>query len=187
MIRGGEIAIGTCLIFNGQPHIVVERESLGQGREASFVRVSARSLKAGGVVTQLFRGDELVEDAALELQDCQYQYEDGENYMFMNGHSLEQFAVHVGVHEERGPYLREGETYSIVMWKGEAVDIRIEARMVFTVALCEERMRSDAIAGGTKSVTTETGLVVRVPLFISQGERIVVDTASNEYIGRFDG
>jgi elongation factor P len=185
MIRGAEIAIGTFLVINGQAHIVVERLGSGRGRDASVIRVRARCLRAGSLVSQTIGTDELVEDAVPEFLDCQYQYEDGENFVFVDGGSLEQFALPLGGHEALGPYLREGETYSLVMWKGEAIDIRLAPRMVFTVASSERRM-SDAIAGGTKAVTTETGLVVRVPLFVRQGERIIVDTSSNEYLGRFD-
>ncbi|HET7838172.1 MAG TPA: elongation factor P [Rectinemataceae bacterium] len=182
MIRGADIGLGTWLLIQGQPHVVVERELLGP--LGSRVRFRATALRGGHPVRQTIGAAELVEAAEALTVECQYQYDDGESYMFLDRASLEQIALAVAENEARGPYLREGETYALVLWEGEPVDVRIPPKMVFTVAKAESRTRSDTPAGATKSVTTDTGLVVRVPLFIAQGERIVVDTATNEYVER---
>jgi elongation factor P len=187
MIRGGEINIGTCLLINGNPHIVVERDFVSPGKGAAFARLKAKNLKSGNVVTQTIKTADSVEDAQVELVDCQYQYNDGESYMFMNNESFEQFGVPVGAHEERGPYLKEGETYTLVMWESEPIDIKIPYKMIFTVVESENYIKGDTVSGATKPITTETGLVVRVPLFIKQGERILVNTESNDYVERVNG
>jgi elongation factor P len=184
MIRGGEINIGTHLLINGNPHIVVERDFVSPGKGSAFARVKAKNLKNGNVITQTIKTADSVEDAQVELVDCQYQYNDGENFIFMNNESFEQFGVSVTVHEDRGPYLKEGETYTLVMWDNEPIDIKIPYKMIFTVAESENYIKGDTVSGATKPVTTETGLVVRVPLFIKQGERIMVNTESNDYVER---
>ena len=91
MVRGGDINIGTCLLINGNPHIVVEREFVSPGKGSAFARVKAKGLKSGNVITQTIKTADSVEDAQVDLVDCQYQYSDGENYMFMNNESFEQF------------------------------------------------------------------------------------------------
>ncbi len=184
MIRGGEINIGTHLLINGNPHVVVERDFVSPGKGSAFARVKAKNLKSGNVITQTIKTADSVEDAQVELVDCQYQYSDGENYMFMNNESFEQFGVSIAAHEDRGPYLKDGETYTLVMWDGEPIDIKIPYKMIFTVVESENYIKGDTVSGATKPVTTETGLVVRVPLFIKQGERIMINTETNDYVER---
>lgn len=184
MIRGGEINIGTCLLINGNPHIVVERDFVSPGKGSAFARVKAKNLKSGNVITQTIKTADSVEDAQVDLVDCQFQYTDGENFNFMNNESFEQFGVSIKAHEDKQPYLKEGETYTLVMWEGEAIDIKIPFKMIFTVVESENYIRGDTVSGATKPVTTETGLVVRVPLFIKQGERIMVNTETNDYVER---
>lgn len=121
------------------------------------------------------------------LLDCQYQYNDGERFVFMDVETFEQFGIPLAAHEARGPWLKEGETYTIVMRGKHAVDIRIPYRMVFTVAESESYPIGEGSAGGTKPVTTETGLVIRVPRFIRCGDRILVNSESCEYIERVEG
>ena len=184
MIRGGDIGIGTCLIINGIPHIVVEREFVNPGKGAAFARVRAKNLKNGYVVTQTIKTADSVEDAQVDLVDCQYQYTDDESLHFMKNETFEQFEIPITAHEDRAPYLKEGETYTIVMWEGEPIDIKIPYKMIFTVAESENYVRGDTVSGATKPVRTETGLVVRVPLFIKQGEKILINTETNEYVER---
>lgn len=184
MVRGGDINLGTCLLINGNPHIVVDREFVSPGKGSAFARVKAKSLKSGNVITQTIKTADFVEDAQVDLVDCQYQYSDGENYMFMNNESFEQFGVPISAHEDKKNYLKEGETYTLVMWEGEPIDIKIPYKMVFTVVESENYIKGDTVSGATKPIVTETGLVVRVPLFIKQGEKILVNTESNDYVER---
>ncbi len=184
MIRGGEINIGTCLLINGNPHVVVERDFVSPGKGSAFARVKAKNLKSGNVITQAIKTADFVEDAQVELSDCQYQYSDGENFVFMDNESFEQFLIPIATQKEKRVYLKEGETYTIVMWEGDPIDIKIPYKMVFTVVESENYVRGDTVSGATKPVTTETGLVVRVPLFIKQGEKILVNTESNDYVER---
>lgn len=184
MIRGGDINLGTCLLINGNPHIVVDREFVSPGKGSAFARVKAKSLKSGNIITQTIKTAEFVEDAQVELVDCQYQYSDGESYMFMNNESFEQFGILITAHEDKKPYLKDGETYTLVMWEGVPIDIKIPYKMIFTVVESENYIKGDTVSGATKPIVTETGLVVRVPLFIKQGERILVNTESNDYVER---
>jgi len=181
MVRGGDIAKGTVLLISGHPHLVVDREFVSPGKGNAFARVKAKNMRNGNVVTQTIKTQEEVEDAHVDLIDCQYQYNDGENFVFMNNESFEQYFIPFPGHEDKKFYLQEGETYSILFWENEAIDIKIPYKMVFTVTESENYVRGDTVSGATKPVVCETGLVVRVPLFIKQGEKILVNTESNEY------
>jgi elongation factor P len=184
MIRGGDISLGTVLLINNTPHVVVDREFVSPGKGSAFARVKAKNLKNGNVILQTIKTADEVEDATVDLVDCQYQYADDENFNFMNNTTFDQFGVPIADHEDRKPYLKEGETYTLVIWEGTPIEIKIPYKMVFTVVESENYVRGDTVSGATKPVTTETGLVVRVPLFIKQGEKILVNTESNDYVER---
>ncbi len=184
MIRGGEIAKGTFLLFNGQPHVVVDREFVSPGKGAAFTRVKMKNLKTGNVVQQTIKTQDDAEDAIVDAEDCQFQYSDGEFYHFMNNTTFEQFGIPIVGNEDKKFYLKEGETYTVIIWEHEAIDIKIPYKMVFTVTESENYVKGDTVSGATKPVVVDTGLTVRVPLFIKQGEKILVNTETNDYVER---
>ncbi len=181
MIRGGDIGKGTVLLIKGTPYLVVEREFVNPGKGAAFARVKMKNLRDGSVLTQTIKTPDTVEDAVVETRKCQYQYNDGENYVFMDSQSFEQVMVADDVMGDKKFYLREGDEYDIVIWEEESIDVKIPTKMIFVVAESENYVRGDTVSGATKPVVTETGLTVRVPLFIKQGEKIMVNTETNEY------
>ena len=186
MIRGGDIAKGTVLLHKGSPYLVVEREFVNPGKGAAFARVKMKNLKDGAVLTQTIKTADTVEDATVDTDKGQNQYEDGESYLFMDTESYDQISVPSDIINDKKYYLREGDEYEILIWEGNPIDVKIPAKMVFEVAESENYVKGDTVSGATKPITTETGLVVRVPLFIKQGEKILVNTESNEYQERIN-
>jgi elongation factor P len=184
MIRGGEIVKGTCLLQKGQPYLVVEREFHTPGKGTAIARVKMKSIKDGAVLSMTIPTQQEVEDAQVDTQKCQFQYSDQDNYHFMDNESYEQYEVSITDHEDKQYYLKEGENYELTIWEGNVIDIKIPYKVVFTVAESENYVKGDTVSGATKPVTTETGLTVRVPLFIKQGEKILVNTETNEYVER---
>lgn len=181
MIRGGDIGKGTVLLIKGTPYLVVEREFVNPGKGAAFARVKMKNLRDGSVLTQTIKTPDMVEDATVDTRKSQFQYHDGDNYVFMDSVNFEQIMVSEDVVGDKKNYLREGDEYDIVVWEEEAIDVKIPTKMIFVVAESENYVRGDTVSGATKPVVTETGLVVRVPLFIKQGEKIMVNTETNEY------
>ena len=145
-----------------------------------------KNLKYGAVLTQTIKTADTVEDATVDTHKGQYQYEDGESYLFMDTESYDQISVPSDIINDKKYYLREGDEYEILIWEGNPIDVKIPAKMVFEVAESENYVKGDTVSGATKPITTETGLVVRVPLFIKQGEKILVNTESNEYQERIN-
>ena len=184
MIRGGDISKGSCLLQNGQPYLVVERDFHIPGKGTAIVRVKMKSLKDGSVLTQTIPTQQEVEDAQVDYHTCQYQYADAENYHFMDNESYEQYEVPITSHEDKKYYLKEEHSYDLTFWNGSVIDIKIPYKVVFTVAESENYVKGDTVSGATKPIVTETGLTVRVPLFIKQGEKIRVNTETNEYVER---
>ena len=184
MIRGGDIVKGSCLLQKGQPFLVVEREFHTPGKGTAIARVKMKSIKDGSVLTMTIPTQQEVEDAQVDIHTCQYQYADQDHFHFMDNESYEQYEVPIGDHEDTKYYLKEGDPYELTVWEGKVIDIKIPYKVVFTVAESENYVKGDTVSGATKPVTTETGLTVRVPLFIKQGEKILVNTETNEYVER---
>jgi elongation factor P len=184
MIKGTDIAKGTCLLQKGQPYLVVDREFHNPGKGTAVARIKMKSIKDGSVLALTIPTQQEVEDAQVDLRTSQYQYSDQDNYHFMDNESFEQYEVPITDHPDKKLYLKEGDPYDITIWEGKVIDIKIPYKVIFTVAQSENYIKGDTATGATKPVVTETGLTVRVPLFIKQGERILVNTETNEYLER---
>jgi elongation factor P len=184
LIRGGDIVKGSCLLQKGQPFLVVEREFHNPGKGTAIARVKMKSIKDGSVLTLTIPTQQEVEDAVVDTRHCQYQYADTDVYHFMDSESYEQYEVPIADMEDKKLYLQTNETYELTIWEGRVIDIKIPYKVVFTVAESENYVRGDTVSGATKPVITDTGLTVRVPLFIKQGEKILVNTETNEYVER---
>jgi elongation factor P len=105
----------------------------------------------------------------------------------MDNETYDQYEVPITEMEEKKYYLKEGDPYELTIWEGKVIDIKIPYKVVFTVAESENYVKGDTVSGATKPIVTETGLTVRVPLFIKQDERILVNTETNEYVERVNG
>ena len=184
MIRGGDITKGTCLLQNGQPYLVVEREFHKPGKGTAIARVKAKSIKDGSVLSLTIPTQQEVEDAHVEYRRSQFQYMDSENYHFMDNETFEQYDVPIAGLEETKLYLKEDENYELIIFEDTVIDIKVPLKMVFEVAEAEHYIKGDTVSGATKPVVTETGLTIRVPLFIKQGEKIRINTETNEYVER---
>jgi elongation factor P len=167
--------------------LVVEREFHNPGKGTAIARVKMKSIKDGSVLTLTIPTQQEVEDATVDTHTCQFQYADQDNFHFMDNDSYDQFEVPLSSMEDKKYYLQEGGLYDLTVWEGSVIDIKIPYKMAFTVAESENYVKGDTVSGATKPVVTETGLTVRVPLFIKQGEKILVNTETNEYVERVNG
>lgn len=184
MIKAGQIDKNTFLLIKGAPYAVVEREFVNPGKGSAFCRAKLKNLKTGQVLKETFKTQDSLEDISVEDRNCQYLYADGENYHFMSTEDYEQFEVPFKGFEEKQNYLLDGETYPIVFWDETPIDIKIPFKVVYTVTDAPEAIKGDTATNVTKVVTVETGLKVKAPFFIKEGEKILVNTETNEYVER---
>ncbi len=181
MIRASDIAKGTFILINNQPHVCVEREYVNPGKGSAFVRLKLKNIKTGRVLAQTNKVQDSLEDVSVEFKEVQFLYADTENYSFMDVKTYDQFTIPVEGEEEKRDFLKDGENYQVVFWGETPIDIKLPTKMVFTVAEAEKAERGDTVSGATKVITCETGLKIKVPLFIKQGDRILVNTETREY------
>lgn len=184
MIKAGALSKGIFLVVKDEPYLVTEREFVNPGKGTAFVRLKLKNLKSGLVLKQVIKSQESVEDIEVETKNAQYLYSDADNYLFMDSETYEQFGIPISGNEDKQYFMKEGETYPISFWEEKALDIIIPLKIALAVTEAENALRGDTVSGATKPVTLETGIVVKVPLFIKQGDKILINTETREYVER---
>jgi elongation factor P len=163
---------------------VVEFQHVKPGKGGAFVRTKLKNVRTGAVIERTFRADERVEQAIVEKREMHFLYRDGAEYVFMDNVSYDQLQVTAESLGDAANYLKESDNAVLQMFGSEIVGVDLPASVELTVVATEPGIQGDRVSGARKPATLETGLVLQVPLFINQGERIKVDTRSGEYITR---
>ena len=163
---------------------VVDFQHVKPGKGPAFVRTTLRNVRSGNQLDRTFRADERVEQAMVEKNEMQFLYRDGDDYVFMDNSSYEQVQVGPTSLGDATNYVVDGATMQLQFYNGEIIGTELPAAVELTVAETEPGIQGDRVSGARKPATLETGLVVQVPLFVNQGERIKVDTRSGEYLTR---
>jgi elongation factor P len=184
MIRAGTISKGVFLLIKDEPYVVVEREFVNPGKGSAFVRLKLKSLITGQVLKQVNKSQENLEDINVESRNVQYLYADSEQFHFMDLETYEQFTMPIAGHEDKKLFILEGETVQLSFWDDKPIDILLPYKVVLKVTEAREGLKGDTVSGATKPVTLETGLVVKVPLFIKEGDKILVNSETREYVER---
>jgi elongation factor P len=163
---------------------VVEFQHVKPGKGGAFVRTKLKNVRTGAVIDKTYRADEKLEQAIIDKHEMQFLYKDGGDYVFMDSASYEQIQVPRATLGDAASYLKEGNSVYLQMYGSDIIGIDLPAAVELTVAETEPGVQGDRVSGGRKPATLETGLVVQVPLFVSPGESIRVDTRTGEYLTR---
>src|SRR5688500_14372400 len=155
---------------------VVEFQHVKPGKGGAFVRTKLKNVRSGAVLDRTYRADEKLEQAIIDKREMQYLYRDGDQLVFMDNTSYDQLHVDPVTLGESTSYLKEGDSAVLQMYRNEIVGVDLPASVELTVAKTEPGIQGDRVSGARKPATLETGLVVQVPLFVNEGERIKVDT-----------
>lgn len=175
---------GIFIEFKGEPHQIVEFQFVNPGKGSAFVRTKLKALKAGKVAEFTFKSGESAEELPVATREMQYLYQEGEKYVFMDNFTYEQYGIPKGLLGDFVKYLRPNDIYQVLVHDEEAVGIRFPRKAWLKVTEAEEGAKGNTATGATKTVTTETGVVVTVPLFIKAGDTIAIDPETGEYLER---
>jgi elongation factor P len=178
---------GTLFQWEGQPFRVVDYKQKVMGRGGSIVNVRIKSLLDGKVLEKTFKGNEQLDSANVTTQPVQYLYSDGSNFFFMNEKSFAQFEVPADLVGDNAGYIKEGDQIQLQFFDGRPISVELPKSVPLKVTYTEGAVRGDTSTSITKDATLETGLTIRVPAFIKQGDTISVDTASGAYRERVRG
>jgi elongation factor P len=179
-----EFKSGLKILLDGDPQTIVENEFVKPGKGQAFSRVRVRNLRTGRVLEKTFKSGESVEAADVMDTDMQYLYTDGEFWHFMVPDTFEQYAMGETALRDAAQWLKEQDICTVTLWNGEPLSVTPPNFVELKIVQCDPGLRGDTAQGGTKPATLETGAVVKVPLFVEEGETVKVDTRSGEYVSR---
>ncbi len=175
---------GMTLDLDGVLFQVIEFQHVKPGKGGAFVRTKLRNVKTGAVIERTFNAGVKVGMAIVERKDMQYLYVDGEHFVFMDNQTYDQVSVPTALVGEAANYLSAGSSAQVALHEGVAITVELPASVILGVTKAEPGVKGDRVSGALKPVTLETGLVVNVPLFVEEGEKVKVDTRTGEYIER---
>jgi len=184
VISTGDLKKGITLELEGTLYTVLDYQHIKMGRGSAQVRLKLRDVRAGHTIERTFQAGEKFVRARVERQRVQYLYSDGDLFHFMNTETYDQIALSRDQMGDAINYLRENATCEVLTYGDEAIGMELPAAVELMVAETDPWVRGDTAQGATKPARHETGISVRVPLFISTGDMVKVDTRTGEYLER---
>ena len=184
MATTNDLKNGMTLDLDGVLWNVVEFQHVKPGKGGEFVRTKLKNVLSGKVVDRTFNAGTKVDTATVDKSEMQYLYQDGGDYVFMDSQTYDQVHVPASVVGDAKDYLLENMTATVATHDNTVLYVELPASVELTITYTEPGVQGDRSTGGTKPATLETGATVQVPLFISQGEKVKVDTRDGRYLGR---
>jgi elongation factor P len=184
MISTNQFRNGSAIRVDGKRFAILFFQHVKPGKGGAFVRTRLRNIDSGAIVEKTFRAGEKLENVRTESRQMTYLYRDGDLLYFMDSDTYEQVPVPTEVVGEADGYIMEGGTVTVLSADGEVVSVEPPPHVDLGVSETDPGLKGDTATGGNKPATLETGVVVQVPLFVNVGDRVRVDTRSNEYLTR---
>lgn len=182
MIDVGQVRKGIAIELDGKIYQVVEFNHIKIGRGSAQVKLRLRDIKGGGVVERAFQATEKFQPAFVEKRPVQFLYSDGETYHFMDSETYDQMELTAEDIGDGVKFLKDGQELEVLMHNGNLVSVELPIAVQLEVVETDPGFKGNTATGGTKPATMETGVVVQVPLFISTGEKLKIDTRDGSYI-----
>ena len=183
-INTSDMKNGMKVLFNNEPWVLLNVDFVKPGKGAAFYKIKVSNLLTGNVLDKTLRSGEKVEQADVMETPMEYLYFDGENYVFMDQKSFEQYTITAKAVGTSKDFLTENIEVSVVLWNGEAINITLPNTVQVKITYTEPAVKGDTQSRVMKDATIETDAVVSVPTFVDIGETIIVDTRTREYTGR---
>ncbi len=184
MISTGELRKGVVIELDGDLWQILDYHHIKMGRGSAQVRIKLRNVKKGSTVERSFQAGDRWPRAQLETRPIQFLYRDGDDFHFMDTDTYDQFILRADQLDEAVRYLKDGMTLDRTQYQGETLGVELPITVDLTVVETEPGFAGDTAQGARKPAATETGLVVSVPLFVTEGDTIRVDTRTGEYLTR---
>ena len=184
MISAGDFKNGITLEIDGNVCQIVEFQHVKPGKGAAFVRTKYKNIITGAVLEKSFRPTEKFPAARIDRVDMQYLYEDGDLYNFMNVENYEQLALNKDIIGDALKFVKENEICKVCSYNGNVFSVEPPLFVELEITDTEPGFKGDTATGATKPATVETGATIAVPLFVSQGDKVKIDTRTGEYLSR---
>jgi elongation factor P len=179
-----DIRTGTVVKVNGDPYLVTQNQFMRKDASKPVMRTKLRNLITGNTLDKTFLAGESFEFADIEKRRCQYLYNDGSSAHFMDNESFEQFELYIEGISESLKFVKDDVEVYVTFYEGNPIGIQPPIKVTLTVTETVPGVKGDTAQGGTKPATVETGATVNVPLFVKEGDQIVINTDTGEYDSR---
>lgn len=183
-IKANQLKNGMFVAYKGQPHEVLKCEFYFPGKGSAFARTKLRSVKTGNVAEYTYKSNDLVEVVEVETTELQYLYTEGATYYFMNPHTFEQFEVAEKVLDGKEKWLQPEAKMFVSFYEGEAVGVRFPLKVKVKVVEAPHAVAGNTANAAKKTVKVEGDIEVLAPLFIKEGDTLVVSTEDGTYVSR---
>ena len=177
---------GLRILVDDQPYYVVEYQHFKMGRGKANIRTKLKHIKTGGVVEKVFSSNDSFKPPDMQDVKMQYLYENTGSYTFMDIQTFEQVEVNVTSLGDAKWYLIENDEYKVLFLDGEAISVDLPSSVILEVVETEPAAKGNTVTNVTKPATLNTGLEVKVPPFIKEGDRVKVDTRTGDYLERYN-
>ena len=184
MISSNDFRPGVTIELDGEVWRVVESLHVKPGKGSAFVRTTLKSAMTGKNLDRTFRAGETMPQAVLEKSSMQHTYKDGDDYIFMDMQSYDEATLTAAQIGSRVKYIKEGMEVNVVRWRERVIDVELPNAVVLEVVETDPGLKGDTATGGSKVAKLETGASIMVPLFVSIGDRVKIDTREDTYLGR---
>ncbi len=184
MISATEIKRGTVIKLEGELYLVVDYQHVTPGNWRGMVQAKLKSLKQESVVQKRFRSTDKLEDIFLDYRTMEYLYKDGDNYCFMDTENYEQVSISKEAVADAMPYMTLNSQAKIAFYEGKPISVELPTSVTLKIIETDPGSKGDTVVNVYKPAKLETGLIVKVPLYVNNGESIKVDTRTGEFISR---
>lgn len=184
MISTNDLRTGLTIELDGEVWTVIEFLHVKPGKGAAFVRTKLKNVQTGAVLERTFRAGEKIPRAHVEYKEMQFLYKQGDDYVFMDANTFEQLTLSKDTIGEGVKYLKENMTVGVEMYQGTPIGVTLPNFVELEVVDTDPGLKGDTQSGGSKPATLETGAVIQVPLFIKVGDKVQVDTRTDQYLKR---
>ena len=183
-ININDIKNGMTVIIDGNLYLIVEFQHVKPGKGPAFVRIKLRNLRTGSIIEETFNTNIKVTKAHIDKIKAQYLYSMNDSYVFMNNETYDQIEIPVSSLVSNVNFIKEGMEIDIESYEGEILGISLPEKIEFEVIETEPAVKGNTATNASKDAKIETGYIVKVPLFINEGEKIVISTKDGKYAGR---
>ncbi len=184
IVSTNEFRNGLKVMLDNDPCSIIDNEFVKPGKGQAFNRVKLRNLKTGRVLEKTFKSGDTLEAADVLDMDMQYMYNDGNDWHFMHPETFEQYAIGETILGEGKQWLKEQDSCIVTLYNGAPLAVNPPNFVELKIIETDPGVRGDTVSGGTKPAVMETGAIVRVPLFLNEGEVIRIDTRTGQYVSR---
>ncbi len=184
MVNANDIKNGMTILFEDNIYVVLEFSHVKPGKGAAFVKAKLKNLRTGSIVEKTFNSSIKLERAMIQKVDMQYLYGSGDSYNFMNMETYEQIEIPASHLGDDAKFLKENLNVNITFYEGEVLGIILPDKIEYKIIKTEPAVKGNTTNNATKEATIETGLIIKVPLFIEEGENVLVSTSDGKYVSR---